>query len=224
MGRDRVVLARASGPRSRGWLYPTATVSRGAQMGRHDDHGRNGHSRDVRRSRWRTGRRGRGPRRGGRWSRTRVEEGSASRSGIPPIGAGGVGQPPPGPGPSSSPSAEPGSNPGPSKSTNRESATTRIPHGSPDMSTSAANCSPGRATNPTSSGKKSAMKTPANRSQNLDRRRRGGPPGAGSSWQRGNTTPRRALIGPASIKSTTTTTFMPRSYHSRNATASVPGG
>ena len=43
-------------------------------MGRHDDHSRNGHSRDTRRSRWRTGRRGRGPRRSGRWSRTRVDE------------------------------------------------------------------------------------------------------------------------------------------------------
>jgi hypothetical protein len=36
VGRDRFVLARASGPRSRGWLYPTATVSRGASGARSD--------------------------------------------------------------------------------------------------------------------------------------------------------------------------------------------
>jgi len=192
------VLARASiSPRSRGRLYPPPAVSRGtsrarqasapraAQMERHDDHGGNGHSRDMRRSRWRTGRRGRTPRRGGRWSRTRVDEGSASGSGIPPIGAGGVGRPPPGPGPSSSPSAEPGSNPGPSNSTNRDSATTRIPHGNPANNSSTANCSPSRAPNPTRIGRKSAMKTPAKRSQNLDRRRRGGPARAPSSWKRG---------------------------------------
>jgi hypothetical protein len=49
-----------------------------ADIERHDDNGRNGQSRNTRRSHSRSGRRGRWPRRRGRWSRTCVEEGSAS--------------------------------------------------------------------------------------------------------------------------------------------------
>lgn len=130
-----------------------------------------GHSRDGARSPSRTGRRGRMPRRDdGRWSRTRIDEGSASASGIPPIGAGGVGRSSPGPGPPPSSSADPASSPNPWKSTNRGSPTRTIPHGSPDATTGPAVCSPSRANSATSIGSNIAITTAANRNENRDRR------------------------------------------------------
>ena len=172
------------------------------QLGRHDGHSRNGQSRDGRRSRGRVGRRGRGACRGGRWSRTRVNEGSASGSGIPPMGAGGVGRPSPGPRPSPSSSPGPGSKPHPWKSTNLDPAISRIPHTIPSQNSIPAGCSPSGARIATRAGSTIAITTPANRSQNLDRRHSG----------QANTTPMRPPIRKASTESTSTT-FMPQTYH-----------
>ena len=65
----------------------------------------------------------------------------------------------------------------------------------PRQSSGPAVCSPSGATNATRAGGHIAMTTPANRSQNLNRRRRGGPARAGSSWKRGNAAPREKSLG-----------------------------
>jgi hypothetical protein len=85
---------------------------------------------------------------------------------------------------------------------NRESATSTIPHGSPDNTTGPTVCSPSRAKSATSIGSNIAITTAANRNENRDRR------GSGEA----NTPPTRTPIGMASTVNTTTTTFMRQSY------------
>ena len=199
---------------SLGFAVGSRVCQEPTQLGRDDGHSRRGRSRDGRRSRSRIDRRGRGARRGGRWSRTRVNEGSASGSGTPPMGAGGVGRPSPGPGPSPSSSPRPGSEPRPWKSTNLDDAISRIPHTSPSQNSGPATCSPSGARIATRAGSTIAITTPANRSQNPDRRHS----------EQANTTLMRPPIRQASNESTSTTfsAFMPQSYHRPKSTETAP--
>lgn len=120
------------------------------------------------------------------------------------MGAGGVGRPSPGPGPSPSSSPGPGSKPLPWKSTYVEDPISRVPHTNPSQNSIALACSPSGARIATRPGSTIAMRTPANRSQNLDRRLSG----------QANTTQLSAPLRMASNESTNTT-FMPQSYHPR---------
>ena len=120
------------------------------------------------------------------------------------MGAGGVGRPSPGPGPSPSSSPGPGSKPLPWKSTYVEDPISRVPHTNPSQNSIPLACSPSGARIATRPGSTIAMRTPANRSQNLDRRLSG----------QANTTQLSAPLRMASNESTNTT-FMPQSYHPR---------
>ena len=120
------------------------------------------------------------------------------------MGAGGVGRPSPGPGPSPSSSPGPGSKPLPWKSTYVEDPISRVPHTNPSQNSIPLASSPSGARIATRPGSTIAMRTPANRSQNLDRRLSG----------QANTTQLSAPLRMASNESTNTT-FMPQSYHPR---------